>query len=123
MPICQLEDIGWSFDPAQIIKQVKLARAQTVNIQRLARDKMFQFLTLLGLTTEPAGTAAHRLSFWSVCRMTTDRTGIRKHKRLTGPAAFILDHFDDLGDHITCTLQHNMVTNADIFTCDFIFIM
>ena len=84
---------------------------------------MLQRFVKLRRASIPTRTTAHCLSLRAQGRITTCRAGSRKFICYGMARALINKHFNNLRYHITCTLQDDRITNADIFADDFIFIM
>ena len=84
---------------------------------------MFKFFALLCLTLKAAGTAPHCLAFRTHRLMAAYWAIIRELKGLAVCWPSVFHHVCDLWDNISCPLQKDVVTNADIFAHDLILIM
>ena len=94
--------------------------AQPVDIHRLARHKVHQALFQLRRANQAAGATRHRFTLLTHNRRSTFRALRRHHEYARIIRAFLDDAHHHLGNHVARASHHHSITDAHVFTCDFI---
>ena len=120
--LCKMKDITYPlYDPFfyQLIDEVK---AKADDIQPAFRDEMGEILLDSGWTGDISAEFGCLAGDASDCCVAM-RTLRWHYKESLSAAAKINQRTYDLGDHVSCPLHHYTVTDADILSPYFVFIV
>ena len=125
----QREDVLGRLDDLVVVKSLNILFAHALDVERVARYKMFEAFNALRRTNEPAGAAAHHINLARLfVRLAhgvaiTDRASRGKTIRLGTLGPLAGDNADDLRDHIACPLHDHGIADAHVLAIDLVLVV
>ena len=121
--LLQVEDVRRAPHPTLGVECLDLLGAETLDVEGVAGDEVAQPLQRLGRANQTAGAAAHRLPLLPHRVAAALRADGGRVERLALRRPLLLDHADDLRDHVAGPLHHHPVAGADVLAGDLVLVV
>ena len=109
--------------PSLRIECLDLLGAEPLDVEGVAGDEMAQPFQRLSRADQAAGAAPHRLALFPHRVAAALRTDIGWSERLAIVRPLLLDHADDLRNHIAGALHHHGVAGADVLARNLVLVV
>ena len=119
----QPEQIRRAVQPARFVKFADRFFAQSVDVERRARNEMDQPFDALFGANQSAGAAPHHLSRRPHRMAAAYRAGFRIHERHRVRRPAFHHHGNDLRDHVARALQHDGIADPNVLASDFVLVV